>query len=834
MAYTLKLNNEKESYKELLSESSDLELESIYRNNYLKPSNARSNAFKIEDLDSEEETLTEDQQISLDKFIFDAMNSLRTYKREVEDFPNVEKNNYRIEKENIEKGRFQTNGKILDVKPLENTSNKKEAAIEVIKVPKNKQKQEEITKPRVEIPKEYIRNFSELLLFITNDSYNLNSTTSTITKNNKRINKANEIFKKISFFFKELFSLRNIEIDDIKLYFDINYQINNENIFPIVRTDSFGLGLGLVVAICFQYIKNNLTENKIQEDKLWKSFFSLANQKQFESLKLKDSFTNDELTQCFDQRIESSSTAQENKEIIIKNKFLFNDTKNFIFAKNIKNKVTHENINFSNSDNSRSIKINIIETTITNKSGFTSDINYQVLPLPEGVYFIYIVDFPNGETVIYSRRGIKVKYENKDYYLAGVYNVEGPILSTLNLYDSFYIKENNTFGLFNEEERDRIFDSIVLIRKKEKTYANIVEAYNNLLTLIEDYKYEYELTENELYNLVSVNKKDTIDNSTNEIKENSYNKIVNSVIQKAREDIKENGLGITQVFNTTIEQANENIQKLLDMPKNNYWNSYESKRSNIIPIELSLEETDYLENYANEIEVLFPEGLPEKIYAFELPFNWCGHYMANIYSEYLKKEIRRYHLPSTYRMFKEYGIPQNKIQPYNDKNPPQDNWKKENIVNNKAYIVSADFVWMRRKSLLMTNKLNKDTSLTNQEKNDKLEALLNEFVDIFNTILKPGDIVSCLPDRKNKKKLYGSHFSLITGEAYFDYGFDGEVHFYVPVIEGNFMGSVVEGVRDIFDIIVRYRFKEEDFINYNSVEQPVEKNSNDEIYFRRK
>lgn len=832
MAYTLKTDNQKESFKELLSESSSLELESIYKNNYLKESTSRSNISKIENLEKEEESLTEDQQISLDRFIFDAMDSVTEYRRETEEFPVVEKQNYKIETAKKE-AVFKTSGQIIDVKPL----GKKEAVIEVIRVPKNEQKQEEITKPKVETPEGVIRNFKELLSFITNGGSDLNLKVMLINKSNKnRIDEANEIFKKISFLFKNLSSLRSIEINNIETYFDVNFELKNGSIFPYISNDNnFGLSLGLAVMIYFQYIKNSLSEADIADDKSSQTFFKLGAGRINNFFNFKSIFTENELIECLNKRDESSIQAQEDKEIIISNKFLFNDSGSFLFAEYIKKKITYENVEFNLTDN-KTILINIIETTIKNNGGFLCDKNFLITGQKssiDNVVVIYRFNLIDGRSIISSLYCLKRIYENKEYYIVGGDSNEST-LTNLKKYFSFYIKEDNTIVLYDESERDLFFNTLKTIESGQEEFSNMVEAYNKYLTLIDDYNYEYTLTNDELYNTGAINIKDFIKFSTPQKPSLEYEKIIDEVLAESRKAIKGNGVGVTQIFNTSNEEAIENANKILDMAKINGWNDYESYRNNIQLVETSPEEIEYFKDYNYEINSFFPEGLPEKIIEFELPFNWCGHCIGYFFSKFLKKEIRKKNLVSTFRMFREYGVPQNAIQPYNAKNPPEDNWKKEEIVNNRAYIVRADFVWMRKKSFIKINKINKKTSLSQEEKDAEFESVLKEFQDIFNVILKKGDIVSCLPDTKNRKKIYGQHFSLITGEVYYDYGLDGEIHFYVPVIEGNFLGSVVEGVRDVFDIVVRYRFKEEDFVNFNNVQQPVEKNSNDEIIFRRK
>jgi len=102
--------------------------------------------YTLKKIKDSEDELTESQQISLDRFIFDVMDSFAPDIEERQTYPELDKPNYKIETE-VNQGNFKTSGKIIDVKPFEKVSSKKEAVIKVYK------KEKEINKEEVSRPK---------------------------------------------------------------------------------------------------------------------------------------------------------------------------------------------------------------------------------------------------------------------------------------------------------------------------------------------------------------------------------------------------------------------------------------------------------------------------------------------------------------------------------------------------------------------------------------------------------------------------------------------------------------------------------------------------------
>jgi hypothetical protein len=337
----------------------------------------------------------------------------------------------------------------------------------------------------------------------------------------------------------------------------------------------------------------------------------------------------------------------------------------------------------------------------------------------------------------------------------------------------------------------------------------------------------------EWFRLAKINEVNEVIEVENNLEEITYNDIIEKVIEKANKLIEETKsfeypLGLTQIFNSSEERAINNLQLLVDFSVENGWNDYKKDLSNEIVVLSEENKQELYENYPDEINVWFNGELPEgNLYAFELSFNWCGHGVGYLFKDYLKKEIRKKYLPSTYRMFRAYGKQQDRIQKFDLNNPPIDNYKKPELVNNRAYIISYEYYWMSYQAQTIWNRI--DTSLPNAE--ELIIRVLDAYKEIFNKLLKRGDIISCLPA---KGKPYGSHFALITGEVFYDFNIDSkEIFFEVPVIESNFTSSLVAGSRDLQDVQIRYRFKPEDFNNFIEEKQFAKDNSKkDLIYYK--
>jgi len=218
----------------------------------------------------------------------------------------------------------------------------------------------------------------------------------------------------------------------------------------------------------------------------------------------------------------------------------------------------------------------------------------------------------------------------------------------------------------------------------------------------------------------------------------------------------------------------------------------------------------------------------DNLYSFELNFNWCGFFIAYVFRHYLKRNILKKYLPSTSRMYEYYNVRNNfKTQNYNKNNIKKDNYKNEALINQRAYIIDFENVWILRRLHSDIDKLNGNPDLTFVERKAGITSFLEEAVEIYNTILKKGDVISLNPTRKYP---FGEHFGILRDELFYEFYElnEGKVDAKIiaPMVEGNVFGNRVENTqREARFLQVRYRFQPEDFVIHINSESPTRKDT---------
>lgn len=654
-------------------------------------------------------------------------------------------------------------------------------------------------------------------------------------RNKNRENAVKKILKKYYLFFTKVLRSRNNEISNPVDYFNVEKAVAFD--YPN------GIFIGRHFIVMFNYLfSRTLEEIPLTLDRSQKSIFALTALRSLnghdKNFSLKNFFTERELELLF-FREEDIENIHNNKKHVIKNKVFFSNIegKKILYIKDLIIEYKYENIVYNMTGHPLDEeRVGLIIYDFKSKDNFV--INQETVKddlnsLDTNTYFL-VRTFPNiSSSKYYAAEMVKIENNGRVYYALKNHPEKGSYFnyssSEILLNQNAIYFENNQMKFFseNEEKVFNFYGALASDSGRAGSFNSLEEFYSKYLSLYTDYNCVYSLTNEELYEKEALTPEDLVSNGNFETAEFNYELIVNKALEKARENISETGLGLTQNLNLSQEEANENFAKIKEMAEDS---GYKVKE-NVSVVEVNLNETEYYKNNLNELNILFPETLPEKVFKFNLNFNWSGYYIGYIFSGNLKKEIRKKYLISTKSMHEYYVL-------YKDKKEleAKQYFKSfdERELNSKFFDFSYVFPAILRKEKVATNKILKNESLSEEQKNEKIEANLNKILNslvTFKYLLK-GDVITCIPN-SNTKTEYGKYFAIVTGEPYYDY-IDGTYTFYVPVIEANFLGSVIERVKPLTEVIMRYRFGKEDFANFDNVQQPVEKNSNDEIYFRRK
>ena len=204
-------------------------------------------------------------------------------------------------------------------------------------------------------------------------------------------------------------------------------------------------------------------------------------------------------------------------------------------------------------------------------------------------------------------------------------------------------------------------------------------------------------------------------------------------------------------------------------------------------------------------------------------WSWCGSFLAYCYKDFLKKNIRKKHMPSTYRM----AIFAQKSQRFLDLEPLFEEIKQT-----------------MQRNLLILNSSN----LNATEKNRKFNEIINIAKINFEKIFKKGWIYSRNP---TPDKFYGTHFGIIAETEIFPYLWNEDLQsetdetdpeailkFGINVVEGNTYdeleglgSSVVYKNIDIESIFAVYRFLAEDYVDTKSIKKDEKTIANPEIKY---
>jgi hypothetical protein len=210
----------------------------------------------------------------------------------------------------------------------------------------------------------------------------------------------------------------------------------------------------------------------------------------------------------------------------------------------------------------------------------------------------------------------------------------------------------------------------------------------------------------------------------------------------------------------------------------------------------------YEEDYEGN---LIPLGsfyeLESKYLRTEKDFNWCGAFIAFCYKDFIKKEIRRKVMISTYRfyMFAQKTKRHIKIQPL-----ISETLKK---VNNEIL------------------KIKNIEILTIEEKEEKINKIILEGKNTLQPLFYKGAILILNP---NEKYWYGTHFAILT-DGIINYRYtdnydyettseEGTLNYYVNTVEGNtYVNQEIDatGVQEKFRYlkyaVAIYKFLPEDY-----------------------
>jgi len=177
-----------------------------------------------------------------------------------------------------------------------------------------------------------------------------------------------------------------------------------------------------------------------------------------------------------------------------------------------------------------------------------------------------------------------------------------------------------------------------------------------------------------------------------------------------------------------------------------------------------------IENYENKHYFLDNYFITDSYY-----FNWCGCFIAYCYKDFIKKEIRKKFLASTYR-FASFC------------NNTKRSTKINSIVLNATKNINLEIFKIKNSKLQ-----------TEEEKNNLINKKINEEKEKLDPFFKKGTILTLNP---TAEKWYGTHFALLKNNGvkikYIDYYSDDIksyeekiLSFFVDTIEGN---TVVEEI----------------------------------------
>ena len=197
----------------------------------------------------------------------------------------------------------------------------------------------------------------------------------------------------------------------------------------------------------------------------------------------------------------------------------------------------------------------------------------------------------------------------------------------------------------------------------------------------------------------------------------------------------------------------------------------------------------------------------------QIEVNWCGFFIAYCARDIVDYKIRNKILPSTYRIANEWAAEAYKLKKEG----------KDKEVGKRVWFMGDSIRSLSRRFQEYTalyEKQRADEKITQEEFEAKVNKLLETTRVLIESNLQVGDFFAVVPGRK---KFYGSHYSIYDGGGVSAVIEDGEINFYVAVVEGNVSNSVVSVERSILDFEIRYRFLPEDMVYFRNKKKSINK-----------
>lgn len=271
------------------------------------------------------------------------------------------------------------------------------------------------------------------------------------------------------------------------------------------------------------------------------------------------------------------------------------------------------------------------------------------------------------------------------------------------------------------------------------------------------------------------------------------------------------------------EKIEEILNEVVLIAEDEFILQFETVSEDIEVVKLAEERIkDYIDNGilwegSTEFEIIEVDSdqylLTSDLLNTDKTFHWCGAFIAFCYKDFIKKEIRKTYMPSTYR-FAVFA---------------QDT---ERHLGVQSLIEETSEIFRREVFKISNNK-----KLSQEQKTEKINAGIKVVKENLNRVFLKGYVVAMLP---TKREWYGSHFGIILhGEVYAEIidpetgeisqTGNGDLYFFLDIIEGNVGAeentnskSVRKVARNVEDIFAVYRFLPEDYIfNFKKEKEKV-------------